>query len=99
MQSIHIGTGIVSDGRIVNKAKGTCTTCSTTKYKNVAIKVLVRNGGIGHVEQKRRRLNRGQVRCFPDEDHMTCYKDKTNDTIYRISAGVLGSKLCTKISL
>jgi hypothetical protein len=93
-QHIHIGIVIVGDGRIVNKAKGTCTICSTAKYKNVVIKVSVRNGGIGHVEQKRQYLNRGQFRCFPDEDHMTYYEDKTNN----ISAGVLGSTLCTKIS-
>jgi hypothetical protein len=69
-QCIHTGTGIVSAGRIEYKAKGACTLRSITKYKNVAIDVSVRNGGIGHVEQKRLwRLNGGQVRFFPDEDH------------------------------
>jgi hypothetical protein len=48
-QRTQIGAGIVSPVRIEQKARDTCTLCSITKYKNVAIEFSVRNKGIGHV--------------------------------------------------
>jgi len=68
---------------------------SDNKIQECSYRSFSTNGGIGHAEQKRLRfLNAGQVRFFPDEDHMTCYEDKTNNK----PTGVLGFTFGTKIS-